>query len=476
MEPKYIAALEIGSSRIKGTVAAVDATAGINVLAVEETPSADSVRYGRVQNAREASARVEEIIRRLENNPAVAPARISAVFVANGGRSLASASSEATVNLSADSEVSALTLERLHKEARYNLGTDRDVLAVIPKRYFADNVEMKTIVGSFGKAIRGEFTFLTCSPENLRNLQRVKMTSGERELHCEYVTRLIAQTEMALTDSDRQLGCLYLDFGAQTTTMAVFRDGALQMACVLPMGSQNITRDLSVGLSMTEDSAENLKITKGEAVNERANISAPDAETREVINFVSARVGEIVANVIHRLTQAGFKPAELTAGIVVSGGGARLKGFAETLEAQTKMKVRPAAVDRSISARSASIDLAGAFDLLALVKYAASHYDIGCLEFPERTAPAAQTDVARPGAQRVAAAAAARKAPMDENDPRLLEDDLDEPLDQPDNVIDDPDELPEPGPDPDTTRRSLIERLKNWIAPKVDDNLDDEND
>ncbi len=469
MTTRHIVALEIGSSRIKGTAAAVDPAAGITVLAVEETPSADSVRYGRVQNAREASTRVEEIIRRLENNPAVAPATVSAVVVANGGRSLASASSEATVNFAADSEVTPVILERLHKEARYNLGTDRDVLAIAPKRYFVNNAEVKTIVGSFGKSIRGEFTFLTCSPENLRNLQRVKMTSHDHELRREYVTRLLAQTEMALTDSDRQLGCLYLDFGAQTTTMAVFRDGAMQMACTLPMGSQNITHDLASGLSMTEESAENLKITKGEAVNERANIDAPDAETREVINFVSARVGEIIANVIHRLTQCGFKTSELTAGIVVSGGGARLKGFVETLEAQTKMKVRRVAIDRSIRPASADINIEEIFDLLALVKFAAAHYDIDCLDFPAGNHAAAAATAATQGAR------PARRRSLSENDPNLLEDDMDEPLDQPDNIIDD-DELPEPDVDPNVTRRSLLARFKDWIAPKVDDNLDEEEE
>ena len=83
---KYIAAIEIGSSRIKGIVASVDDTAAITVLAVEELDSGETVRYGRVQNAREVSLRVNEIIQRLENSPKVAPGRISAVFVANGVR------------------------------------------------------------------------------------------------------------------------------------------------------------------------------------------------------------------------------------------------------------------------------------------------------------------------------------------------------------------------------------------------------
>lgn len=471
MEPKHIVVIETGSSGIRGAAAAVDATSGITLLAVEEAPAADSVRYGRVQNAREASARIDEIIRRLENNPAVAPASVSAVFIANGGRSLSSAASEATVGQTADSEVTPTVIERLRNEARYNLGTDRDIIAVFPRRYFVDNAEVKNVVGSFGRNIRGEFTFVTCSPENLRNLQRVKVSSHEREIPREFITRLEAQCAAALTDSDRQLGCVFLDFGAETTTMAVFRDGAMQMAAALPMGSRNITRDLSVGLSITEESAEDLKITKGQAVNERANIDAPDAQTREIINFVSARVGEIVANVVNRLTQEGFKPAELPAGIVVEGRGSRLEGFIETLEAQTRMKVRRAAVDRSIRSVATDIKPADYFDLVSLVQFAATRFDLDCLTLPVEIDAAAAAGPSVPGS-----ALRPGRRVVAEDDPHLLddEDDLDSPVTV--NEEDD-DELPPPDPSPEVTRRNLLERLKNWIAPKAeDDNLDDEED
>ena len=461
MEPKYIAVIEIGSATIRGAVGSVDATGGITLLAVEETPAAGSVRYGRVQNAREVSGRADEIVRRLENNPAVAPARITAVYLAVGGRSLASAASEASVNQTDEAEVTPHTIERLHKEARYNLGIDRDVLSIDPRRYMVDNAEVKNPVGAFGRRVSGEFTFITCSPENMRSLKRVSVTSGDRDIEREYITRLPAQADMALTDTDRQLGCLFIDFGAETTTIAVYRDGAL------PMGSHNITRDLTAGLGITEDSAEHLKLTKGMAVTERANIDAPDAQTREIINYVSARVGEIVANIVHVVTHAGFRPDELKAGIVATGGGSRLAGLMPTLEAQTRMKVRLAAVDRSIRAASPDIHPADAFDLLALIKYAADHAPgRSCLTVPEpagaRAAAAApQTGVVQP------------RRTISESDPCLLDD---EDLDSPVTVNGDDDTLPEPDEDPNVTRRSLLDRFKNWIAPKVDDNLDDEED
>ncbi len=470
MKSKYIVAIEIGSSRIKGIVASVDETASICVLAVEEVDSGECVRYGRVQNAREVAERVNEIIRRLENNPSVAPGRVSTVFIANGGRSLASSFAEATLQQPGEAEITLQTLERLHKEARYNLATDREVLAIAPRHYFVDNTEVKKVVGAFGTVLKGEFTIMTCSPENRRALDRVTVESQQKPVPRDYVTRLLAQTEMALTDSERQLGVVFVDFGAETTTTAVFRDGALQLACTLPMGSANITRDLCVGLSTTAPTAENIKITKGRAVAERVNINAPDAETREVINYVSARAGEIIANINNLLADAGFKASELPAGLVIAGGGARLQGFNEMLEAQTKLKVRPAAVDASI-AMACPGKSADHFDVISLVKYAAAHSDLNCVSMPEgAAAPAVTATAAAPAAPRpdTAQGAYGRRVPMAEDDPGLLDDDLDQPANV--NEADAADELPPQGSDAAATRKSLLARLKkfslnDWLRP-----------
>lgn len=480
MKSKHIAAIEIGSSRIKGIVAAVDDTAAIRVLAVEEDDSGENVRYGRVQNGREAGNLVNEIIRRLENNPNVAPGRITSVFVANGGRSLSSSKAEASVSLGGEAEITRQTLERLHKEARYNLATDRDVLAIAPRRFVVDNAEVKKIVGAFGNMVRGEFTIVTASPENRRALDRVSILSHDEAVPREYLVRFIAQADMALTDSDAQLGCLFIDFGAETTTLAIYKGGTLQAASVLPMGSANITLDICAGLSTTAEVAENIKISKGRAVIDRINIQAPDDETREVIQFVSARAGEIVANINNFIEQAGFKPAELAAGIVITGGGARLKGFNDMLEAQTKLKVRPAAVDASIL-MSIPGNPADHFDVISLVKYAADHSDRECVTYPEGTpepeAPAQAAPVftqPQQPTQRPVAAGTRRNVALD--DPDLLKDDMDDDDDyssiNEDTNLDDlaPDETPE------KTRQSLLSRIKNWIAPTIDDVDRDEDD
>lgn len=471
MNSKNIAAIEIGSSRIKGIVAAVESDGRLKVLAVEEAPSGDSVRFGRIQNAREASDIINDIIRRLENAPQVVPGQITSTFIADGGRSLRSASTDASINIGGDEEITSRILDRLHREARYNLSTDRDILAIAPRRYFVDTQEVKKVVGTFGSNVRGEFTAITQANENRRALDRLIIESHGEDVERDYVTRLLAQTELALSESERQVGVVFVDFGAESTSVAAFRGGSLVFAVTLPIGSANITRDLSTGLSITFANAEHIKRTKGEAVMDRTTFDAPDDEIREIVDYVSARSGEIIANVVNILEQAGFRTTDFPDGIVITGGGSYLRGFPEMVESITKMKVRRATVDPSIASAVAGIDLTANFDVIALAKYAAAHSGIDCITFvetpdtPEAPHDSVKTHAPQAAAEpkKDAAIKNERRKPMEDDDPRLLEDDV---FEQPVNINQDDitDDLPEPGTDAKTTRMKLMDRINAIVA------------
>lgn len=455
MKSRYIAAIEIGSSKIRGIVASVDDNSAPAVIAVEETDSGDSVRHGRVQNAREVATRVNELIRRLENNPRLAGGRITSVFVSEGGRSMQSRQASAELRFPGDVEITSQILDKLHREARYNMATDHDVLAVSDRRFVVGNTTMKKVIGTFGNAVRGEFTFVTASPDNRRNLDRVKIESHQTDIPRHYVPRAVALSNMVLSDAERQRGVLLIDFGAETTTLAVYDDDALQLMATLPMGSDNITRDLANGLRLTADAAENLKITKGRAVAERVKNPDPDPEVAEIINYVSSRTGEIIANVVNYINHAGIKLTDLAGGIVIAGGGSKLVGLADMIQKQANdLHVRQAVIDSTIArAPYNSPDYA---DVIAMVKYAIDNYDVNCIEFP------VTEQVAEFGPS-VAEAAAPRQT-YDENDPRLLLDD------------EEADELPEPGIDADTTRRTLLERFRSWLTQPKDTDLDNEDE
>jgi cell division protein FtsA len=377
MDSRYIVALEIGSSKITGAVAKVDPdTADIKVLALDSIPLINSVRYGRVQNVQEVSTTANEIIRKLENNPAVMPRHISQIFISLGGRSFSTVNTTGALQLPGEIEIKPETIERLKREATFDIATNKEQVILEPRKFFVDNAEVKNIVGTFGQNIRGEFTAVVCSPENKRNLERVKLTDLDSPAR-HYVPRAIAISDMVLTPTEKQLGCVMMDFGAETTTVAIYKDGKLQFISTVPLGGRNITLDLMIGLKETEERSEFHKKTIGTAVNEHPEASNGD---QLIDNYIQARLGEIVANALNQLNVAGFKTADLPAGAVIVGGASKITNFLKFFTAQSKLKAHYGDIDNAVKMLDGKIRVTDHLDVIAALRYAARTTTDNCLE------------------------------------------------------------------------------------------------
>jgi cell division protein FtsA len=377
MDSRYIVALEIGSSKITGAVAKVDPdTADIKVLALDSIPLINSVRYGRVQNVQEVSMTANEILRKLENNQAVMPRHISQIFISLGGRSFSTVNTTGALQLPGEIEIKPETIERLKREATFDIATNKEQVILEPRKFFVDNAEVKNIVGTFGQNIRGEFTAVVCSPENKRNLERVKLTDLESPAR-HYVPRAIAISDMVLTPTEKQLGCVMMDFGAETTTVAIYKDGKLQFISTVPLGGRNITLDLMSGLKETEERSEFSKKTIGTAVNEHPEASNGD---QLIDNYIQARLGEIVANALNQLSVAGFKTADLPAGAVIVGGAAKINNFLKFFTAQSKLKAHYGDIDNAVKMLDGKIRVTDHLDVIAVLRYAARTSTDNCLE------------------------------------------------------------------------------------------------
>lgn len=479
MEPRNIVAIEIASSKIKGGVARVDASGALTVLAVEEIKALDNVRYGRILNVQEVSSGINEIIRKLQNNPAVAPQKIVGAVVPVGGRSLASIPTGATLHLPGDIEIVADTVNRLKQEALKDVITHKAIEAVLPKAFYVNNVAVTKPVGNYGQTFRGDFVLLVIGPETRRNLERVKLESipGER-LYPRL--RATAIADLVLTDSERQLGCALVDFGAETSTVSVYKDGALCHLSTLPMGSRLITRDLMTGLSITEDRAEEFKTSIGNAAfGETRNSGAPaDANTTEVNKFVQARAGEIAANIVHQILQSGFKTTELPAGIILTGGGARLRNFDNVLSAQSKMSVRQASMPPVVEFRSSFDRTPENIDIVALLWAGArSPKVMDCLYTP----PASQTIKFGPDVEEIQSRAETIEAPVRETpDAAAFESSQEVYNSQEEPELSTEEDIDEIEPRTERQRGgfslgNLFRRRKNSQEP-YDDTLDDEPD
>ena len=376
MEPKTIVAIEIASSKIKGGVATVGPD-GLTVLAIEELPGIGNVRYGRVQNIREVSGMVNEIIRKLEKAPTVSPRAVRAAVVSLGGRSLTATPAKSGLKFPSECEITENHIARLEYEASQNIMLDKTIVKTVPRTFYVNRTVMPKPVGAFGETVQGEFMFVTCAKETAQNLDRLKLEKIDHD-NVKTVLRPTAVGDLVLSSDERKLGCALVDFGAETTTVAVYKDGTLAFLSVIPMGSRLITLDLMSGLGLTEEAAENYKITLG-TLGEIAN--AENTNAQEVNTYVRARAGEIAANILNQIERSGYTTEDLSK-IVLVGGGARLPEFATLLHNQCKMPVRVAEMPSSVAFRVPGRNNAGNIDIVAILASGARIMHETCLTEP----------------------------------------------------------------------------------------------
>lgn len=389
MEEKYIAAIEIGSSHIRAAVGTVDDTGALTLLAVEEEHAVDVVRYGIVQNVDEVSNRIKRLILRLENYPSISPRKIKGVYIGIGGRSTASTSREVIRQFDEETDITAHIVDQIKEEAKANGLTERTVIDVLPKDFIVDNLECPNPVGTLGKSIRADINLITCRPKILRNLD-IAITERQQLAIKDRFVRQISIADLVLTNDEKKLGCMLVDFGAETTTVSIYRGGSLRYLATLPLGSRNITRDVMMLNNITEERAEELKRALGDAMNEEPNFrkSDFDGDATKVNSGIRTRAGEIAVNILEQVKYAGYSlPNDIAGGIVVVGAGAKLKGFVDLLADQSKVKVRLGALPATIRISDSRLQNTGMIDIIALLNAAATHNPVECMEKPVSVNP-----------------------------------------------------------------------------------------
>lgn len=381
MPERYIVALEIGSSKIRGAVAVADEAGMVDVIAVEEEKLIDSVRYGCIQNV-DVSNAISRVCERLESYPRLKDATITGAYVGIGGKSLSSKIVEVSTTLPAEMEITAQLVADLKNKAEGLIADTRDVVDVVPVRFTVDNKTQNNPVGSYGQQLGARMATVSCMPQIKRMLRRVLNERLDIDING-YIVRPLAEAAMAMTDDERRLGCMFVDFGAETTTVAIYKNGAPVYLATIPIGSRNITIDLT-SLNYIEERAEEIKRISGNAMPQEG-IRKPGADGidySEVNNYVHARAAEIIQNIVAQIEYAGLKAADLPGGIVIVGGGARLRGFNDLLGKQSKMKVRMGSVQGPVRISDGAIHPAETLDVISLLLAASKLPDTVCVEFP----------------------------------------------------------------------------------------------
>lgn len=337
----FIAAIELGSSKITGVAGKKNSDGSIQVLAYAREDSSSFIRKGVIYNLDKTAQSLTSIINKLEgmlNNS------IAKVYVGMGGQSIRTVRNVVSRDLDAETIISQELIDSISDENLEIPLIDMDILDVAPQEYKIGNNLQADPVGVAGSHIEGRFLNIVARTSLKKNLERC-FEQARIEIADLKISPLVT-ADTVLTESERRSGCALIDFGADTTTVSVYKNNMLRFLTVLPLGGNSITRDITT-LQMEEEEAERLKVTYGDAIleeeegEEPATCSLEDGgrtlELGRLNNIIEARTEEIIANIWNQLQISGYDD-KLLAGIIITGGGANLKHIDEALRKRSKIE------------------------------------------------------------------------------------------------------------------------------------------
>jgi cell division protein FtsA len=190
--------------------------------------------------------------------------------------------------------------------------------------------------------VEARFKFVVGQSFLFKNLDACFESIG---LEYEMVLGSLASAEAVLSQEEKIKGVVVADFGAETTSIIVFKNNMVRYAVVLPFGGNNINKDL-LHLNMDQQEAERIKLEKGSAIHYNERDEAEDLPEsyntfdKEVNEVIVARIEEIIDNLYAQIRYAGIEPQRLTEGIVITGGASQLEGISTVITNKTGMKVR----------------------------------------------------------------------------------------------------------------------------------------
>ena len=343
---EFIAAIELGSSKVTGIAGRKNSDGSMQVLAYAKEDSSSFIRKGIIYNLDKTAQSLTSIINKLEGD---LKNSIATVYVGIGGQSLRTVRNVVSRDLNEETIISQELVDAICDENLEIPLVDMDILDVAPQEYKIGNNLQADPVGVAGSHIEGSFLNIVARASIKKNLERC-FEQAKIEIADLLISPLVTANAV-LSESERRSGCALIDFGADTTTISVYKNNILRFLTVLPLGGNSITRDIT-SMQMEEEEAERLKITFGnvmyeeEESEEAATCQLEDGsrtvELQALNNIIEARAEEIITNVWNQIQLSGYDD-KLLSGIIITGGAANLKNLDTMLRKRSKIeKIRTA--------------------------------------------------------------------------------------------------------------------------------------
>ncbi len=348
MANPIIAGVDLGTSTIKILVARKSSeSSDFEVLAKVERPSF-GVRKGVVTNIDEVSETIRNCVEEAES---LTNHKISGVYVNINGSHIFSNVSKGLVSVSrADQKISSEDIDRVVQAAKaFPLPKNKEILEVSPREYIIDGVGgVKNPLDMQGIRFEVEALMIGVFSPYKKNVIQAVLDSGV-EMNDLFFSQ-IASAKAVLNSREKELGVAVLDIGAGTSSIAVFEEGTLIHTAVFPVGSNDITNDIAIGLRTDIDTAEKIKLEFGSCIagkQDKKKEKITSLESGEELIFsrfflrkiIEARVCEIIDLAKEELKKIS-KIEKLPSGIVITGGGAKIPKIVDLTKKTMKLSCR----------------------------------------------------------------------------------------------------------------------------------------
>jgi len=352
---KLIASIDIGSSKITTLIAQVNFEEttqehSVNIIGVS-TVESKGVKKGQIVDIEES---VESIISSIEPAERMSGFNLDNAIISVGGAHISSQNSKGVVAVSNSSgEVTTEDVNRVIDAAQaVSHPASREIIHVLPREYIVDGESgVRDPIGMSGIRLEVETHIVSAGAAALKNL-----TKSVNEVGVNVDATVfsgLASSYSTLTSTEKELGCVLVDIGSGTTSIAAFVDGALAYSGALPVGARNVTNDLAIGLRVSLEAAEKIK------VNLHTTSNSTDKRGKELVEISETGSKESKKVTKRTLTEGIIKPrlneiftmvkAELEkakiinrvpSGVVITGGGALTYGIDESAKRTLSLPTR----------------------------------------------------------------------------------------------------------------------------------------
>ena len=351
-DKRFVTGLDVGTENVRAVIASVDKEGKIAIVGFNEGKSA-GMRKGVPANLAGPAGAIDKMLGDAER---MGGYDVRSAYVSINGSTVMSTHTEGMIAVgTVEHEIDQDDLIRVEDIAvSGRIPANREVLDVIPLEYALDGQGgIKDPIAMSGARLEVRACVVSALAPNAENLKKATLAADVKAL--KLVPTAVAAAKAVLNERQKENGVAVIDFGATTTSIAIYEEGDLQYVGVIPVGSNNITNDLAIVLAIDPELAEEIKtrFVTGDFSSDKSlaikvgKHGERTFERKEVEEVVKARLEEIFSEVRKKLKAAHYDQ-RLPEGIILTGGGAKMRDievFAKTcLEAAVKIGV-PAGLD-----------------------------------------------------------------------------------------------------------------------------------